>query len=61
MTEIILFKFFPPQARNSLDCAHKCLSYVNSGEECNAFSFSLDTNTCELANITSLEDPLHDG
>ena len=63
MTEFLLvILVIPPQARTSLDCAHKCLKYsASSGQQCNAFSFSEDTNTCELANINSLEDPLHDG
>ena len=49
------------QTTNSISCAQRCVNYVTSGEECNAFSYNQETLTCELANITFLEDPLEDG
>lgn len=49
------------QAKSFLDCAHKCLYYVNSGSgQCNSYSYNNNSLLCELASLTYLEDPLPD-
>ena len=50
------------KARNVLDCGSKCVYYESSGQgTCNAYSFNDNNEDCELASMTFLEDPLHDG